>query len=109
VNAGAHADATRLFAEPAAAPIDASLRRLAADRFAAHDVIEVAPDGATATARLECTVETETAIAGAYTLVDMLREQGEATLRAVGPRVLESAYVKQGGAWKIARLTLHTA
>lgn len=106
VNAGAHADAAGLFVEPAAAPIDASLRRLAADRFAAHDVIDVAPDGATATARLECTVETETAIAGTYTLVDMLREQGEATLRAVEHRAFESSYVKRGGAWKIVGLVL---
>ena len=109
VNAGAHEDAGRLFATPSAAPIDASLRRLAADRFTAHDVIEVAPGGATATARLECTVESETAIAGSYTLVDMLREQGEAALRTVERRVLESEYVKQGGAWKIASLVLRRA
>jgi hypothetical protein len=106
VNSGAHADAAGLFAEPAAAPIDASLRRLAADRFAAHEAIDVAPDGATATARLECTVETETAIAGGYTLVDMLCVQGEGALRAVEHRVLESSYAKRGGAWKIASLVL---
>jgi hypothetical protein len=109
VNAGAHADAAQLFAEPAAAPIDANLRRLAADRFAAHDVIDVAPDGATATACFECTVEIETAIAGGYTLVDMLRVQGEGALRAVEHRALESSYVKRGGAWKIASLVLHRA
>ncbi len=106
VNAGAHADAAGLFAEPAAAPIDARLRRLAADRFAAHDVIEVAPDGVTATGLLGCTVETETAIAGSYTLVDMLRVQGEGTVRAVEHRALESTYVKRDGAWKIASLVL---
>jgi hypothetical protein len=106
VNAGAHADAAELFAEPAAAPIDASLRRLAADRFAAHDVIELTADGATATACFECTVETETAITGSYTLVDMLRVQGEGALRAVEHRALESSYVKRGGAWKIASLVL---
>ena len=109
VNAGAHADAARLFEEPAAAPIDASLRRLAADRFAAHDVIEVAPDGATAAACFECTVETETAIAGSCTLVDMLRVQGEGALRAVERRALESSYVKRAGAWKIASHVLHRA
>jgi SnoaL-like domain len=109
VNAGANEAAAHLFADPAAAPVDASLRRLAADRFAAHDVIEVAPDGATASACFECTVETETAIAGSYTLVDMLREQGDATLRSVERRVLESDYVTQGGAWKIASLVLRRA
>jgi hypothetical protein len=109
VNAGAHADAAQLFAEPLAAPIDPSLRRLAADRFAAHDVIEVAADGATATARFECTVETETAIVGSHTLVDMLRVQGEAAFRAVEQRALESSYVKRGGAWKIASLVSRPA
>jgi hypothetical protein len=109
VNAGANAAAAHLFADRAAAPVDASLRRLAADRFAAHDVIEVAPDGATATACFECTVETETAIAGGFTLVDMLRVQGEGALRAVEHRVLESSYVSRGGAWKIASLVLRRA
>ncbi len=109
VNAGAHADAARLFADPAAMPIDAGLCRLAADRFAAHEAIDVAPSGVTATARLECTVERETAIAGGYTLVDMLRQQGEGTLRAVEQGALESSYVKRGGAWKIASLVLRRA
>ncbi len=106
VNAGALAAAARLFADPAAAPVDTSLRRLAADRFAGHDGIEVAADGATATACFGCTVETETAIAGGYTLVDMLRVQGEGALRAIEHRALESSYVKQGGEWKIASLVL---
>jgi hypothetical protein len=109
VNAGAHAAAARLFADPAAAPVDASLRRLAADRFATRDVIDVAPGGATATACFECTAETETAIAGSYTLVDMLRVQGEGVLRAVERRLLESSYVKRGGAWTIAYLVLRRA
>jgi hypothetical protein len=106
VNAGAHSDAARLFAEPRAASIDASLHRIAGDRFAEHDVIDVASDGATATARFACTVETETAIAGGHTLVDMLRAQGEGALRAVEHRVLESSYVKRNGVWKFASLAL---
>jgi len=106
VNAGAHSDAALLFSDPAAAPMDSSLRRLAADRFAAHDVIDVAADGATARAQLECTVEIVTSIAGGYTLVDMLRQQGEGALRAVEQRVLDSSYVKRSGAWKISGLTL---
>jgi len=106
VNAGAHAAAANLFAAPGTAPVDPSLRRLAADRFASSDVVEIAPDGATATARFECTVESEAAIAGSYTLVDMLREQGDAALRSVERRVLESVYVKQGEAWKIVSLVL---
>jgi hypothetical protein len=109
VNAGAHAEAAALFAQPADAPMDASVRRLAADRFAARDVVAVASEGATATARLECTVETETAIDGAGTLVDMLRAQGEGARRTVEHHVLESSYVKRDGAWKIASLALRPA
>jgi hypothetical protein len=82
------------------------LRRLAADRFAAHDVIDVAPDGVTATARLECTVERERAITGSFTLVDMLSAQGDAALRVVERCVFESAYVKRGDGWKISELAL---
>ncbi len=104
VNAGELERAARLFATPAAASLDAGLHRLEADRFAADDVVDVAPGGLTATSRLECSVETATEIPGAYTLVDMLRSQGEGTLRAVERRTLESEYVKQAGAWKIARL-----
>jgi len=106
VNAGAHTEAANPFAAPGAAPADPGLRRLAADRFASSDLIEIAPDGGTATACFECTVESEAAIAGSYTLVDMLREQGDATLRSVERRMLESAYVKQDEAWKIASLVL---
>ncbi len=109
VNAGAHDQAARLFVEPAAAPRDAGLRRLAADRFSAHDIVDIAPDGRSATARLDCTVETETAIDGGYTLVDMLRQQGEGTRRAIEQRVLETAYLKCDGVWKIARLELRAA
>jgi hypothetical protein len=109
VNAGAHAQAARLFVTPAAAAIDETVRRLAADRFAAHERIELAQGGQAATARFECTVETATPIAGRYTLVDMLRDQGEGALRTVGRRVLDSAYVKTDGAWKIARLELRPA
>lgn len=106
VNAGAHDEAALLFVEPAAAPRDEGVRRLAADWFAANDRVVVAPGGKTATARLDCTVEIERPIDERYTLVDMARQQGEGTLRAIEHRALEGSYVKRGGAWKIASLVL---
>jgi hypothetical protein len=109
LNGGAHEEAAQLFVDPAAAPRDAGLRRLAADRFAADEVVAVASDGESATTRLDCTAEIEIAIDGGYTLVDMLRAQGEGVLRAVEHRVLEGAYVKQGGTWKIVRVALRSA
>jgi hypothetical protein len=107
VNAGAYEQAAQLFSVPASAPIDRRVRKLTADRFGANDVIEVGVGASTATARIECSVETEMEIGPTCTLVEMARLQGEGTLRAVERRVLEGAYVKQAGVWKIARLALH--
>lgn len=103
VNAGAHDQIAALFADPENAQIDETIRMLLGDAFGAHDVIEVAPDRETAMARIHCTVETETAIESSCTLVEMARQQGEGLLRHSERRVLESAYVKRDGAWKIAR------
>jgi hypothetical protein len=109
VNADAHEEAARLFVEPASAPRDTGVRRLVADMFAANDAVELAPDGRSATARLECTVEIETVIDGQGTLLDMLRQQGEGTRRTAEPRVLEARYVKRRDTWRIASLALSPA
>jgi len=103
VNAGAHGEIATLFAEPESTQTDETIRTLLGHAFGAHDVIEVAPDRKTATARIHCTVETETAIESSCTLVEMARQQGEGLLRHSERRVLESAYVKRDGVWKIAR------
>jgi len=109
VNAGAHEDAAKLFADPSAAVIDPNVRRLSADRFGEHDAIEFAPGGDTATAQLLCTVDTETAIGPSCTLVEMARLQGEGVIKKSERRVLESAYVKQAGIWKISRAAYRPA
>lgn len=109
VNSGAQDEAARLFVDPTVAPRDGRVRRLAADLFAAGDAVELAPDGRSATARLECTVEIETGIDGRGTLLEMLRQQGGGTRRTVEPRVLEASYVKRGSAWRIAGLALSAA
>jgi hypothetical protein len=103
VNAGAHAEVAKLFADPSAAPLDTDVRRLSADRFGEHDVVDVSPAVGTATARTHCTVETETAIGPSCTLVEMARLQGDGVIRKAERRVLESTYVKQNGVWKIER------
>ena len=103
INAGAREQAAALFANPREAQLDESIRRLSADRFGEQDIIEIAADRETATARIHCTVEIATAIGPSCTLVEMAREQGEGFLKQSERRVLESSYVKQSGAWKIAR------
>lgn len=109
VNAGAHDAAARLFADPAAALVDPSVRRLLADHMSEHDAIDVAPGGDSATSRLHCTVETETVIGPSCTLVEMARLQGEGVVKKSERRVLESAYVKQHGHWKLARASYRPA
>ena len=103
INAREHEEVVRLFADPSEAQIDESIRNLSADDFGEHDVIEVAADRNTATARFHCTVQTETAIEPSCPLVEMARQQGEGVLRGSEKRVLEIAYVKEDGAWKIQR------
>ena len=109
VNAGAHKQIATLFADPAAALVDASVRRLSAAGFGEHDVIDVSPAAGTAAARLHCTVETETPIGPSCTLVQMARVQGEGVLKTSERRVLESTYVKQHGHWKLTRAAYRPA
>ena len=104
VNSGAHDEARRLFAKPAAAQLDARIRRLSAHGFGEHDSIELSADRTAATARVQCTVETETPIGPSCTLVEMARLQGEGVLRHAAKRVLVGTYVKQDDTWRIERL-----
>ena len=71
--------------------------------FGEHDVIEIAEDRQTATARLHVIVHTETPLEPDCTLVEMARAQGEGVVRLALPAVLEHTYVRRGGAWKILR------
>ena len=93
----------KLFAVPSQAEIDEGIRSLSADRFGEEDVIELAADRGSATGRFHCTVQTETAIGPSCTLVEMAREQGEGFVRRSQRSVIEAAYVKQAGVWKIRR------
>jgi hypothetical protein len=108
VNAGAHDEAAALFSEPAHADTRAA-RELAADPLGGEDAIEIAASGTTATARLHCTAEIETPIEPVTPLVAMAREQGGGVLRRSERGLLEGAYVKRDGAWKIERLTFRAA
>jgi hypothetical protein len=104
VNAGAHGEAAALFSEPAHADTRAA-RSLAADPLGGEDAIEIAASGTAATARLHCTAEIETPIEPVTPLVAMARAQGGGVLRRSERGLLEGAYAKRGGAWKIERLT----
>jgi hypothetical protein len=99
---GARAEVAALFADPARAAIDPG-PRLLVPIAGADDAVTVAPGG-TATARLGCTVEIVTPIAGDGTLVDMARLQGDGFVKRSERRVLASSFVKRDGVWKFAHL-----
>jgi hypothetical protein len=109
VNARAHEEVARLFADPSNPQVDDSIRSLCADRFGEQDVIEVAAHRGTARARTHWTVEVETPIEPSCPLVEMALQQGDGVLRRTETRVLESTYVKQSGVWKIERSGWHAA
>jgi hypothetical protein len=108
VNAGARGELAALFAEPHAAHVEPDVRAITGDGFDERDVVELGSDG-TATACLHCTVEVVTTIGPTCTLVEMARMQGDGVLRRTEQRRLESAFVKVGGVWKIARTAFRAA
>jgi hypothetical protein len=83
--------------------VEHSMSGISPADFGQHDVIEIAEDRQTATARLHVIVHTETALNPDCTLVEMAQAQGEGVLRAALPVVLENTYVRRGGVWEILR------
>ena len=75
------------------------------DGFGEQDVIEIAPDRETATARLHVTVHSETVIGPDCPLLKMARQQGGGVINRAEPVVLEGTYVRREGVWKILHVT----
>lgn len=98
-----------LFSDPSSSQLDSDIRAISLVDFGAHDVIEVAADRQTATARLHVTLRTETEIGPECTLVEMARQQGSAVICASESAVLENAYVRRDGVWKILHSTRRPA
>lgn len=105
VDSGAHHELAALFADPADRTVDPDIRRVVTGGFGEPDVIEIAADRETASARLPCTVHAERAIAPSCPLVEMAREQGGGVVRRTEQGVFEHLYVRHGGIWKIRRST----
>jgi hypothetical protein len=105
LNAGTgDAAAAQLFTSHATVLGLAGARTLALEPLPADESIEISSDGVTATARLPCTLTTETPIEPSCPLVEMARAQGGGVTTRMQRGVLESRYVKQDGVWKIARV-----
>jgi hypothetical protein len=106
VNARNYGAAAELFARPALATFDDTIRELSAESSTEEAPIEIAADRRTAAARAACVVRIETPIdAPGCTLVDMARAQGEGLVRSTERRVLEHAFVRVDGVWKIESAT----
>lgn len=105
VNAGDARSLAALDVDPAAVFGGRTPERLGADPEAGPEEIVIAPDRRTATARLRLIAEAREPIGPRCTLVDMARAQGEGFVRRVEPCTLALGYVRQGGVWKIERLT----
>ena len=107
VNAGAHDEAARLFADAARARAD-GVRAIAADPLGGEDAIEIDAGGERATSRVFCTVQTETPIEPVTPFVEMARAQGGGVARRSARGVLEGTYVKRDGVWKIDTLAFRS-
>src|SRR5262249_50086016 len=96
-NAGEHAQARQLFADPRALAFDDTVRRLAADHGGEPDRIQLASDGVSAIGRFACAVERESAIPQDCTLAQMAHAQGGGRVRTSERGVLNASYVKRSG------------
>ena len=106
INRQAHDEVAGLFAVPSEARVDESIGSLSADPFGEDDVIELAPEGQSATGQFQCIVQTRTPIGPNCTLVEMARAQGEGFIERLQRHVVEAAYVKEASVWKIRRVRM---
>ena len=98
-------DASGLFAEARAARLDEAVHGLVADH-AGEEHIEVAADGLRATGRFAMQVDLETELPHTGTVAQMAHLQGGGRVRTTQSRTLHASYVKQSGAWVMAKLDL---
>jgi hypothetical protein len=109
VNARELDKAAELFAEPAGARFEASLAGLTPLDFGDADAMEIARDRQTAAVRLAAAVVYENAIGPECPAVEMARQQGGGVVTRTEHVIVENAYVRHNGVWRIQRSTLcHT-
>jgi len=108
VNAGAHDEIARLFINPPHARLP-GVCRFAAETLGGLDAIDIAVTGDRATSRFVCIAQTETPIEPVTPLVAMALAQGGGVAKRTEHGVLEGAYVKHDGVWKIERLVFRAS
>ena len=100
------ADASALFVDARASRLPAGVQGVSADHAGAPDRIEVAADGLSAAGRFAVQVDLRTELPRDTTLGQMAHLQGNGVVRHAERRTLHTSYVKQAGAWAIAKLEL---
>jgi hypothetical protein len=108
VNAGAHDEVARLFVDPKRARLT-GVCRFTADALGGLDAIEIAATADKATSRRVCIAQIETPIEPVSPLVEMARAQGGGVTKRTEHGVLEGAYVKRDGVWKIEQLVFRAS
>ena len=103
---GADADACGdLVASSDAILLDPDLDAIAED--AAQDaVIDLAPDGTSATYQRACSIERISLFAGNSTIEQMARFQGQEIARASSKATLDARFARTANGWIITRLTV---
>lgn len=102
---GAEATAA-LFADGKAPDLAHGTSGLALEDAGEPEHFELAGDGARATAHYACMVETEHALEGDHTLIQMARLQGNSAHRSSERRLLKADYVRRESGWAIERIRL---
>jgi hypothetical protein len=100
--------AAALFTDPAAGTVGGLTGRSRIERTSDDDALVVAGDGRSATARIACTVATESPLEADCTLVEMAQLQGGGVVRRVETGALEAEYVRRPDGWRIARVVYRT-
>ncbi len=103
-NKGGAGNTAKLFANGNAPDLSARISRLALDDEPAQ--LSLAPDGATATASIACTVETAEDFEGSETLVQMARLQGNAAGIVTSRKQLAARYAKRADGWVLTEVAI---
>lgn len=96
----------QLFANGKAPDLAENISQLAMEPGAKPKSLAIADDGASATARYDCTVQMEEALSGEDTIIQMARLQGNAAKVHSAAKTLAARYVRRAEGWAIATLEL---
>ena len=105
-NQGGSKGAASLFADGKPPALGRDVTRLSMDASETPKSFAIAEDGASATARYDCIVETAHALDGNHAYEQMARLQGNAAAVQTSRKVLSARYAKHNEGWTISKLDL---